>query len=80
MIRIGNIRVPLDFDFSALDKFCTEKLGISREKLRSVKLAKKSVDARKKSDVHFIISLEMLFLPKKSVIRSILFRQDVQDR
>lgn len=59
MIRIGNIRVPLDFDFSALDKFCTEKLGISREKLRSVRLAKKSVDARKKADVHFIISLEI---------------------
>lgn len=59
MIRVGNVKVPLDFDFSDLEGFCTRKLGISGNNLRKVRLAKKSVDARKKSDVHFIISLDI---------------------
>ena len=59
MIRVGNIKVPLDFDFSTLEQFCTSRLGISDSSLRSVKLSKKSVDARRKNDVHFIISLDI---------------------
>ena len=59
MIRVGNITVPLDFDFARLERYCTDRLGISESKLRSVKLSKKSVDARKKSDVHFNISLDI---------------------
>ncbi len=57
MIRVGNIKVPLDFDFNDLVGFCTRRLGISENNLRKVRLAKKSVDARKKSDINFIISL-----------------------
>jgi hypothetical protein rflaF_01479 len=59
MIRVGNIRVPLDFDFDSLTELCSKKLGIRRERLKSVRLSKKSVDARRKSDVHFIISLDI---------------------
>ncbi|NLT08586.1 MAG: FAD-dependent oxidoreductase, partial [Ruminococcus sp.] len=59
MIRVNNISVPLDFDFADLRGLCTGKLRIRPEKLHSVKLAKKSVDARKKSDVHFITSLDI---------------------
>ena len=59
MVRVGNIRVPLDFDFSQLERYCTDELGIPESSLRSVKLSKKSVDARKKNDVHFNISLDI---------------------
>lgn len=59
MIRVGNIRVPLNFDFTALPELCFKKLGIKPDRLKSVRLSKKSVDARKKSDVHFIISLDI---------------------
>lgn len=59
MIRVGNIKVPLDFDFNDLVGFCTRRLGISENNLRKVRLAKKSVDARKKSDINFIISLDI---------------------
>ncbi|WP_295087622.1 FAD-dependent protein [Ruminococcus sp.] len=59
MIRVSGIRAALDTDFSDLVALCEKKLRISRDKLISVKLAKKSVDARKKSDVHFIISLDI---------------------
>ena len=59
MVRVGNIRVPLDFDFSQLERYCTDELGIPESSLRSVKLSKKSVDGRKKNDVHFNISLDI---------------------
>ncbi len=59
MIRINNIRVSLDFDFSELEKFCIKKFRIAPENLKSVRLSRKSVDARKKSDVHFIISIDV---------------------
>lgn len=67
MIRINNIKVPLDFDFSDLKKFCTEKLNIPEKNIYSLKLTKKSVDARKKSDVHFIISLDISAKGEKSI-------------
>ena len=59
MIRVGNIKVPLDFDFTRLKDYCTDRLGISAERIKSVKLAKKSVDARRKNDVHFLISVDI---------------------
>lgn len=59
MIRVGGIRVSLDTDFSRLEDICAKKLKIDRSRLISVSLAKKSVDARKKSDVHFLISLDI---------------------
>lgn len=59
MIRLNNIKIPLDFDFSRLDKFCARKFNIEEKNIKSVKLVKKSVDARRKSDVHFIISVDI---------------------
>lgn len=67
MLRINNIRVPLEFDFSELDKFCIKKFRISPQNLISVKLSKKSVDARKKTDIHFIISVDLELKNEKSV-------------
>ncbi len=67
MIRINNIKVPLDFDFSDLKKFCAVKFSIPEKNIFSVRLAKKSVDARKKSDVHFIISLDISAKGEKSI-------------
>ena len=59
MIRVGGIRADLDTDFSDLVTFCEKKLKISRDRLISIKLGKKSVDARRKNDVHFLISLDI---------------------
>ena len=69
MIRIHNIRVPLDFDFSDLKKFCEKKFRISG--IKKVKLSKKSVDARKKSDVHFIISVDIESPNEKKLLSSL---------
>lgn len=64
MIRINNIKVPLDFDFTNIMKLASEKTGIPENKIKSAELAKKSVDARKKNDIHFIVSLNISAEPK----------------
>ena len=71
MIRAANIRVPLDFDFSQLRDFCSKKLRIPQQKLKSAVLAKKSVDARKKSDVHFIISVDIEAEGEEKLLRTL---------
>lgn len=63
VIRISNIRVPLDFDFGGLKQLCAKKLGIPTRGITSAELSKKSVDARKKNDVHFIISADISLDP-----------------
>lgn len=71
MIRINNIKVPLDFDFTHLRKFAAEKYGISSKKIYDIRLAKKSVDARKKNDVHFIISLDIKVEDEHHIMKKI---------
>ena len=57
MIIVNNINAPLDTDFEALAKIAARALKIPENDIISALLYRKSVDARRKSDVHFCISL-----------------------
>lgn len=71
MIRVNNLRVPLDFDFKDLKMYCAKKLNIGADRIKSAKLLKKSVDARRKNDVHFIISVDIEIANEKSIIKKV---------
>ena len=71
MIRVNGIRVPLEQDFTDLAALCEKKLRIRRNRIKSVKLSKKSVDARKKSDVHFIISLDIEAEGEEGILKAV---------
>ena len=71
MIRVNGIRVPLEQDFDDLAAICEKKLRIKRSRIRSVKLSKKSIDARKKNDVHFIISLDIEADGEESILKAV---------
>lgn len=71
MIRVSGINVPLDFDFSDLRKLCEKKLKIDKSRIKSVTLSKKSVDARKKNDVHFSISIDIEASGEEKLVRSL---------
>ena len=53
MIQLNDISLPLDGDLRAA---CARKLRIPAEEIREVQLLRRSVDARRKTDVHFIAS------------------------
>ncbi|MCR5718816.1 MAG: FAD-dependent monooxygenase [Oscillospiraceae bacterium] len=59
MIRIQNIRLPLDYTEDTLCRAAGQKLHIPFEKLKSVKLRKRSVDARKRDAVIFLATLDV---------------------
>ena len=58
MIRLSNVKVPLDYDDKALVRLAEAKLN-ARGQVTGVRVAKKSVDARDKGDVHFVMALDV---------------------
>jgi uncharacterized FAD-dependent dehydrogenase len=62
MIRIANLKAPLDVGEN-LASFLAGALKIPQSAVADVRLHKKSVDARDKDDVHFVLSLDVSFAP-----------------
>jgi len=65
MIIINNVNLPLDTDFSKLLGVCARELKTDVNNIISASLYKKSVDARKKDNVHFCCSLLVKVLGKE---------------
>lgn len=59
MIRLPNVKVALDAGEDALRTLCARKLAISENQISQVTIYKKSIDARKKSDVCFVMTLDI---------------------
>ena len=58
MLRINNIKMPLAADEADLQKCAAEKLHCRAEEISDFAIAKKSVDARNKHNVHFVYSVD----------------------
>lgn len=59
MIRISNIKLPVDYsDDIILNRVCSE-LRCGKEAVEAVSFQRLSVDARKKNDVHFLATLNV---------------------
>lgn len=71
MIRINNIKVPLDFDFLQLEGFVSRKFGIPARALKSAALCGKAVDARRKSEVCFVIAVNVCADDEGSLLKRI---------
>ena len=66
MLLISQIRLGLDQTESLLPELAAKKLHISPGQIKNWHIVQKSVDARKKSDVHFTYSLQLeLTSPKR---------------
>ena len=60
VLRIHQLKLPLDAqpDEETLRRFCARQLRISEKQLCTVRLQKRSVDARDKGDVHFSLTVD----------------------
>ena len=54
MIRIRDIALPPEADMAALSRAAAKLLRIKESEIRRIDLKKRSIDARKKSDVRVI--------------------------
>ncbi len=61
MIRIHNVKIPLDHSPKTLMLAAAKKMGAAPGMIASCEIVKKSVDARKKNDVCFVVSLDVQF-------------------
>lgn len=57
MIIINNVKLSLDTDFEKLKPIAAKLLRVNEKDIISATLYRKSVDARRKSDVHFCCSI-----------------------
>lgn len=58
LLRISGLKLPLDFKQNDLRAAAAKKLRLPESALHDVRLVKKSVDARRKDDVHFVCTAE----------------------
>ena len=59
MIKISNINVPVEYTENDLILKAGNILGISTDKIKDFALSRFSVDARKKSDVHYVCTVTL---------------------
>ena len=59
MIRIADLSMPLGYTGSDLRRAAAKKLRLAPEQLKGLTLVRRSVDARRKSDVKFIVTVDV---------------------
>lgn len=58
MIRINNIKIRKDLSETEFFEFVIKKYKIKKEDIINWNISKKSIDARKKDDVHYVFSVD----------------------
>lgn len=58
MLRVNNVKVPLEHR-GQVEEYLLRKLDIKRNALLSYSIFRESIDARRKSDIHFVYSLDV---------------------
>ena len=69
MLRLTNLSVPLDYDDAILRALLLKKLKLSSDQLLSFHVSRRSVDARNKQDVHFVLSIDLTLKNEQSALR-----------
>ncbi len=68
MLRINDISLPLDYDDNTIKKVVAQKLRVNVSDIQYASLYKRSVDARKKNNVHFQATVDVkLSLKEKNI-------------
>lgn len=68
MIQIGNVKAPLDFTESWLVQETARRLGIPLVAVESVRLLRQSLDARRRNDIHYVMTLGAVVADETAVL------------
>jgi len=69
MIRINQIKLPLDYTEEMLYKKICRMLKVDKNAILSVKIIKRSIDARKKPDIFYSISVEITAKKEEQLVK-----------
>lgn len=78
MLRLNNLNLPLSYTEEELTCLAAQRLRIAPRQVQSLTLVKKSVDARDKGDVHFVLTVDVRVADEDAVLRSL--RHGVAER
>lgn len=70
-IRINNVKLSIDENIDLLNKKVAKKLKIDNKQIKSVKIIRESLDARKKSDINFKYLVEIEVDNEEKLIKKI---------
>ena len=59
MIRISNLSLPVDGDLEQLRKRAAQALGLRPGQLGELEIVRQSIDARNRSEVHYVYTVEL---------------------
>ena len=77
MIRLNNLPVPLDYTEASLRAAVEKKLSLRPGQLLSLSLVRRSIDARDRQDVHFVLSLDLTAKDEAALLRRFRFLSPV---
>ena len=73
MLRISNLSLPLGYDDAAVRRALLNRLSVPASALLGFTLVRRSVDARDKRDIHFVVSLDISLRDEASVLKRCRF-------
>lgn len=68
MIRIQQLKLPVSHTDEQLMEKIAKTLGVKPEKIQKYKIRKESIDARKKSDIHYVYTLDVEVKNESSIL------------
>ena len=68
MVRVSNIILPPEGDFLLLKKKAARILGVPMGKIHRCVPVRQSIDARKKSDVHYVMTVDVALSGEADVV------------
>ena len=69
MIRINNLRLSPNYKEDELIKKIVKELNCKKDEIVSYELFKLSIDARKKSDVHFLATVDVKLKNENAILK-----------
>ena len=71
MLRVANLKIALDAKDDAPLALALKKLKTDEQQVLSWRVSKKSVDARDKGDVHFVVAVDIALKNEDAVLKSL---------
>ena len=78
LLQVSQVKLPIGYTAEDVRKACIRKLKINENELISYETKKKSVDARKKEDIHYSLSV-VVSLTDKAYNRILSAKKPMQD-
>ena len=80
MLRLSNLSMPPDYTEASLQAAVEKKCGLLPGDLLSLTVTRRSVDARRKDDVHFVLTLHLKVRNEPALLKKCRFLSPVQGK